>query len=308
MNNVLLVLAALLPAVALCIYIFIKDRAEKEPIGLLLLLFGLGVVICFPAAFLENRFDDLLHMIFEPLGITDGDSVVLDSFTFRIYNIIKYFLGVGLIEEGLKWAVLILVTRKNKNFNSLFDGIIYAVFVSLGFAAFENVLYVLDYGWINAIMRALMSVPGHMFNAVIMGYHYSMWHMYSLARDRERQLKRERVLHPDNPEFSPAKDAVFSLLLPVLCHGFYDYCCSIDSLLATVAFYAFLLFLYIFCFARISKMSKSDQLDHTYSNMLVLLKYPTLMESLQRKAQARAEAALNEELELNGTDISDTVE
>ena len=76
---------------------------------------------------------------------------------------------VGLIEEGSKFFFLYRFTWKDKAFNYRFDGIVYAVFVSLGFAALENVFYVFNYGTGVALQRALLTIPGHMSFAVYMG-------------------------------------------------------------------------------------------------------------------------------------------
>ncbi|MBE6810153.1 MAG: PrsW family intramembrane metalloprotease [Ruminococcaceae bacterium] len=282
-NDILLVCAALFPAIALCIYVFKKDRVEKEPIGLLISLAFLGCVICFPAAEIEGVAFDLIKKAFTPYAVEQDGVKYLTGVAFKMYNASKYFVGVALVEEGLKFLVLILMTRKNKNFNSLFDGLIYAVFVSLGFAALENVLYVVKNGWMNAFVRAVMSVPGHMFFAVLMGYYYSMWHMYEKAKRKERALKRDGLLSPDAKEFSGRRHLVLSLLVPILAHGLYDYCCTDGTVLATIGLYAFLLFLYVHCFGRIRKMSKDDMLDVTYSNLLVLKKHPHLAEKIKEK-------------------------
>ncbi len=276
-NDILLTCAALFPAIALCIYIFKKDRVEKEPLGLLLSLLGLGVLICFPAAEIETVLFDFFDRLFDPFTVEYGGKRYLVGTMYEIYNACKYFIGVALVEEGLKFAAMFLATRHNKNFNSLFDGLVYAVFVSLGFAGLENVFYVLENGWINAIMRALMSVPGHMFFAVLMGYYYSLWHMYEKAAQQERELKQAGLIERGTKVFSGKKYLVLSLLVPVFAHGLYDYYCTLGTTFSTVALYAFILFLYFYCFRRIKKMSKGDTDDATYSTAMVLAKYPHLV-------------------------------
>ena len=282
-NRLLLTLAAILPAAVLCIYIFKKDRAEKEPLGLLALLLGLGVAICYPAALAETVLDKIIDTIFIPFATETENSYELGSFMFRIYNGVKYFLNVALVEEGFKFAALVLVTRKNKNFNSLFDGIIYAVFVSLGFAGFENILYVTNYGWINAATRAVMSVPAHMFFSVMMGYYYSMWHMKVKARNLELNLKQYGVIPQNAPLYTYKKDIVMCLLVPILAHGLYDYCCTVDSGLATLVFYGFLIFMYIYCFGKVKKMSSMDMDDNRFASAMVAMKHPSYRELLRER-------------------------
>ena len=280
LNDILLVVAALLPAAALCFYVFKKDRTEKEPIGLLLLLLGLGAAICFPAVIGETMLIESIQAFFEgSIRVVDGEAVeFLNNTTYVAYNIAENFIGIALVEEGLKFLVLYLVTRRNKNFNCLFDGLIYSVFVSLGFAALENVLYVTQYGFEVAILRALLSVPGHMFFAVLMGYYYSMWNLYSRANALERSYKVNGFILPSAPEFTYKKYLLLSLLMPVLAHGFYDFCCSVDYSLATVGLYAFVIFLYVYCFRKISKMSRMDGDNNTLAFGIVVKKYPHLVE------------------------------
>ncbi len=113
------------------------------------------------------------------------------------------FLCAAVPEETLKLIALWLVLRRNPYFDEHFDGIVYAVCVSLGFAAVENVGYVLNHeeAWVSvAVTRALMAVPGHYAFAVFMGYYYSMYHF---------------VRHDTTT-------AISILLVPVLAHGIYD--------------------------------------------------------------------------------------
>ncbi len=155
-----LILLALLPAFILCGYVYSKDKVEKEPKGLLFVLFFFGVLSCIPAAILEGIFEDIVEAVFSPIA---GSS---------LYNFIYFVLAIALVEEGLKWLILIYKTSKNENFNCTFDALIYSIFVSLGFAALENVLYVTSNGVVNGILRAVLSVPGHMFFALFMGLYY----------------------------------------------------------------------------------------------------------------------------------------
>ncbi len=123
--------------------------------------------------------------------------------TTIIGTTLNAFLCAAVPEETLKLIALWLVLRRNPYFDEHFDGIVYAVCVSLGFAAVENVGYVLNHeeAWVSvAVTRALMAVPGHYAFAVFMGYYYSMYHF---------------VRHDTTT-------AISILLVPVLAHGIYD--------------------------------------------------------------------------------------
>lgn len=271
--NYLLVAAALLPAFVLCVYVYKKDRIEKEPIGLLLGLLAAGAACCIPAAFAEGVLLDTIDSFFNVQTAPDGNTYVPSS-VYYVYYLVRNFIGIALVEEFFKWIVLIKITKKNKNHNSFFDGMIYAIFVSLGFAAFENIFYVLKYGWYVAVVRAILAVPGHMFDSVLMGYHYSHWNILDKAADIEKDLVAEgRISYAANP-ITSKKSRFNSLLVPVLAHGFYDFCCTVGGSLAMLVLVGFVIFLYIHCFKKIKQMSKADGSDNAYAMYLIRKKYP----------------------------------
>jgi RsiW-degrading membrane proteinase PrsW (M82 family) len=71
--------------------------------------------------------------------------------------------------------MLWLFLRRNKYYDEYFDGIVYAACVGLGFAGFENIFYLVgEEEWLSVgMVRAFVSVPGHLCFAVAMGYFYS---------------------------------------------------------------------------------------------------------------------------------------
>ena len=266
-----LVAMALLPAIVLCIYVFKKDKVEKEPIGLLLKLLLFGALSCFPAAIIENILIEVINLAFSQQAALSPE---LYQATNYLYQFFTNFVGIALVEEGIKFLILVLVTRGNKEFNSLFDGLIYSIFVSLGFAALENVLYVLQYGFEVAVMRAVLSVPGHMFFAVLMGYYYSIWHITEKAILAEIDLKLQQLIPNDSHAFNTKSSIVMCLLMPVLAHGFYDFCCSLGTALGTLLTIAFIAFLYAYCFSKIIKFSKNDKYENDYVRYMIESKYP----------------------------------
>ena len=187
MNTLILLTAALLPALFLWYYVW-KHDPQPEPTSWLVkaALYGAGISI--PVAIVEMLIEGAL------LG---GAPTTLFGTT------IQAFFVAALPEESFKLLVLWLILRRNPYFDEHFDGIVYAVCVGLGFAAIENVFYVFgeEESWLGvAIARALLAVPGHYAFAVLMGYYYSVYHFV----DR-----------------SP-RTAACVLLVPVLAHGVYD--------------------------------------------------------------------------------------
>ena len=199
----ILLAAALVPAFALMYYVYKKDSVEKEPMRLIMRLFALGAIAGPIAAILES----IAFEIFDNSSLTGTALLVC-----------KYYIGVAAIEEGLKYLFLNTV-RKNPEFNYVFDGIVYAVAVSLGFAALENVLYVMSGGLGVALTRALFSVPGHCADGVVMGC------FFGLARQREVRGNRAgaRLYY------------ILAFVLPVIEHGFYDCALSTESVVLNFA-------------------------------------------------------------------------
>ena len=160
----IMIAAAVLPALLLGLYIWRKDP-HPEPFQWVFRAFLAGVIICLPVASIEQY---IQHILFGE----GGPTTLLGSTTMA-------FFVAAAPEEGAKLLALWLLLRKNPHFDEDFDGIVYAVFISLGFATIENIGYVIMSGeaWMStAIMRALLAVPGHYAFAIMMGFYYAIYH------------------------------------------------------------------------------------------------------------------------------------
>lgn len=222
------VLAAILPAAFLLRYIYRHDTIEKEPPGLLVLLLLMGVVAAVCSGVLESLAESLLNLLVSPSN--------------PIYIILLAFLVVAMIEEGMKFLLLKRCTWNHPAFNYRFDGIVYAVFISLGFAAFENIQYVLHYGLSVALPRALLAVPGHMAFAVYMGLFYG---------------RAKRSQGRGNPT-GVRRNLRRGYLWAVFLHGFYDTCAMTGTLWATVVFVIFVAVLYFRAYRLLQRESAAD--------------------------------------------------
>lgn len=290
MHNIVLVAAALLPAVFLCIYVFRKDREEKEPWWLLLLLLFSGVAIAFPVATVSEWLRRLETDIFLPFTTTVDGGNYLDGWLFELYRAADKFIVVAMVEEGFKWLVLLAFTKKNRHYNSLFDGIIYSVFISLGFAGFENLLYTFRYGVETAVIRTVTAVPIHLFCGVSMGYYLTWYYVKQSAKMNERRLMEAGVI-PQSTKHLPARRFfIMSVLMPSLAHGFYNYSYSINEAWSTAVFCVFLAFLYGFCMGRVRRMSNGDMLNRKAVLMILYEKHTAVQQAVStiletRKAQ-----------------------
>jgi protease PrsW len=152
MSPYMLIGLALAPVLAVIVFIWFKDKYDKEPVKLLLLGFILGAFSIIPAIILE-----LIGNSFFP--------------RMTMLNIFYYaFFVVALSEEGVKYIILRKFFYHKPAFNEPFDGIVYAVMISMGFAAAENVMYVLNNGLSTAVMRMFTAIPAHAGFAVMMGF------------------------------------------------------------------------------------------------------------------------------------------
>jgi RsiW-degrading membrane proteinase PrsW (M82 family) len=151
-----LLLLAVAPVMAIIIFIYFKDKFEKEPIHFLFKNFLLGAFVSVLITFIIGIAASLIF------PMTDVKSV--------FQQFIKAFFVVALVEEFSKYVIVKYYAQKSAEFNEPFDGIVYAVMVSMGFAALENVLYVYQYGFSTGILRAFTAVPAHATFGILMGY------------------------------------------------------------------------------------------------------------------------------------------
>ena len=142
--NPILIAAAVIPAIVLLRFVYKEDRLDKESPGLLLSLVIFGILSTFAAIVTEQIGEAILGILL-PQSST-------------AYNVLLYFVVVALSEEGFKYLLLKKRTWYSSEFNCQFDGVVYAVFVALGFALWENISYVLMYGLGTAAVRAVTAV------------------------------------------------------------------------------------------------------------------------------------------------------
>ena len=225
----IVILAALLPCAVLLYYIYSHDTIEKEPTGLLIRLFLLGCLSTIPAMIIEMAASYIMGY----LGMQE---------TTVVYMLIENFLVVALAEEGSKRFFLKRGSWNNPEFNYLFDGVVYSVFVSLGFAGAENIGYIAGFGLEIAPMRAVLAIPLHCICAVFMG------HFYGLAKYYERCGMPDQV----------RSNRFLSILIPVLIHGFYDFCASSDSDVMSIVFLVFVIVMDIIAIRSVKRYSASD--------------------------------------------------
>ncbi len=217
-----LLLLSLAPILIIGFYIYFRDKWEKEPIKLLLLSLLFGGLTVIPIL--------IVDALLEPLGegLTELSKAAFDA-----------FVTAALTEEAFKLLALFILIWKSKEFNEKFDGIVYGVFISLGFAMVENLLYVFgdEDGLSVGILRAVTAVPAHALFGVVMGYHFAL------------------------AKFEPTKrgmEIALAFLVPFLLHGFYDFWLMSENGYLLLLFIPYVIGLWFFGFRRMKAHSQDS--------------------------------------------------
>ncbi len=226
--NYLLIAAAVIPAIFLMIRVYKSDHLEKESPDFLYKLVRAGVLSSLLALVEERIFCYVLDQYVEPNTVK--------------YNLILYFCIVAVAEESSKYIFLRKNSWNDREFNCQYDGVVYAVFVSLGFALWENISYVLNYGLSTAIARAVTAIPGHACFGVFMGTFYGIAKKYDYAGE-----KGKTVLF-----------TILSLIIPMLIHGAYDYIAALEQQDAGWYFLAFIFVFFVISYILVGQVSKKD--------------------------------------------------
>ena len=177
----MILLLAILPPLLLAYYIYQKDKYDKEPKSLIIKSFLFGCLGIIPAIFLELFAEGMFTNLF-----------------------LYVFIGIALVEEGVKYFFLKKYLFNKPDFNEPMDGIVYAVMISLGFATVENIGYVFKHPGQEiqvAIMRMFTAIPLHAVCGIILGYFVGL----AKFSDNSRPLLYK------------------GLFLATLVHGLYNY-------------------------------------------------------------------------------------
>ncbi len=215
-----LILLALAPVAILLAYIWLRDKYEHEPWRMLLGALALGAFSVFPVFIVERALGQV--------------SFYLEGMLQVFWN---SFVVAATTEESFKFLFLMLLIWRSPKFNEKFDGIVYAVFVSLGFAAIENISYVLRFGASVGIIRAFTAVPAHFVFGVTMGFFTGMAKFYI---SRRKQLLRA------------------ALLYPLVLHGVYDFILMSQHPWGLLLFVPFLIFMWRYGLKKMKQLNENS--------------------------------------------------
>ena len=265
--QLILLILSIAPVVFFGYWIYKKDF-DKEPTSILVKLFICGVL----STFLTLLITYLLHLVIPFFRYETSDLDVIELIPY-------VFIGVALIEEFSKWIFVYKLEYNDQEFNHLYDGIVYAAFVSLGFACFENILYVMQGGVGTAIGRAFLAIPGHLCDGIMMGYYLSMAKL-ALCNNNKGLCK---------------KNIIMSLLIPTLAHGIYDYLLFASTAVEepysgifVLVFFVFVIFFFVYASKKVKQLARNaynlnpnyitiNQRKQMYNNMYQQPGYPQQM-------------------------------
>ena len=219
---------AIAPGIALALIAYLTDRHDREPAGLLLKLFAIGFIAVIPTALIEQ-------------GL-----LMLNPFTGILSIAFIAFVVAGFTEELVKRTVVTRFALHRMEFNEKLDGIIYSVFVALGFATAENIEYVVFAFATNpfiGLYRGVISVPAHMLFAITMGYYISL-SKFSV----EPVAKRAYLMK--------------ALSVPALLHGIFDFILMAQMDILLLAFIPFVIYLWVTNMKKLNSYYKDSKNNH----------------------------------------------
>ncbi|MCQ2499659.1 MAG: PrsW family glutamic-type intramembrane protease [Lachnospiraceae bacterium] len=197
-------------------------------------LFVFGVLISIPIILIESIIEFAMEQFVQTGNI--------------FYAFLDAFIVAGFTEELFKWLVFNKYVLKKKDVNSRYDAIVYAAYISMGFSMIENVIYAF-YGDISVcIIRSITSTPGHLFFSIFIGHYWF--------------LSKKNALNGN--KFKAAKYTIFSLLIPIILHGFYDFCLMSDSDGLKIIWILFVIGIIIKVFFIIKKTYFDRELMYSY--------------------------------------------
>lgn len=233
-TTVQIILTALLPVAILSFYIYRKDKNAPEPALQLIKAFCFGLVSVPISLCLSIPFG---YIGLYPVEASDVWGSIRTA-----------FFGAAIPEETAKFAMLWLLLRRNRYFDENMDGIVYAVCISLGFAALENLMYLFsntDSYLTVGVARAVFAVPGHFCYGILMGYYYSLVKFCPHDTDRNMTLV---------------------LLVPILAHAVYDSILFIINFTTALTGILMIVFI-IFCF-KLWKVGSTRIKEHIKRDLL----------------------------------------
>ncbi|MCS7366069.1 MAG: PrsW family intramembrane metalloprotease [archaeon GB-1867-035] len=149
----ILIVSVFAPSLAYLIFVWRKEKVEREPLIGLLMAFSYGFILC---TFL---------------------ALVVESFIATIISEVLLVVFIGpVIEEISKFMGVQSIAKLERLFNEVDDGIVYGASIGLGFATLETILYTFrgKEPLLIGVLRSISSTAGHSASSAIAGWGYAL--------------------------------------------------------------------------------------------------------------------------------------
>ena len=198
MNQITLITICLVPSIFFMWFLYKQDKVEKEPINLLLTLFIGGISSCIISSLIIMTLKTYIPFL--------NDNIYSLNL---IQIIIRLLFVISMVEELAKFIIGYMIVWKDKNFNYLYDGILYFSYVALGFSTFENIIYQIQfnsYGLLPIFIRSITSIPAHICFGIFSGYLISIAKLESYKKNGKTK-----------------KYIILSIIIPIILHFLYNF-------------------------------------------------------------------------------------
>lgn len=212
------------PIIIILVYVYIRDKYEKEPMGLLLKALLAGALTTIPILLVNSW-----------LGGYESFFTGLQAVGYRA------FIVAAFVEELFKFVFLFVLIWNHRAFNEKFDGIVYAVFISLGFALIENIMYVNSYGETTAYLRMFTAVPAHAIFGITMGYYFA----FAKFGEKNKTL-----------------NFIKALFVPIILHGIYDFILMSQHEMYLLIFIPFIFYMWRAGFKKMKELSNKSRFKY----------------------------------------------
>lgn len=270
-------LLSVIPSLLLCFAVYKLDKTDKEPPKLLALLFFAGFIGFFPLFHLQNLIVSVIDKAFTNQITTNAPSPVqLQDASFQfLHHILLCIFAYALPEVLMQWVLLVVLTKNKKDFNCLFDGLLYSIILSFGFAISKNLCVTWTQGWKEFFIRALAAIPMYLMISIVCGVFYTLWHTYDRVYETEAVLIEQSTIQKHSIR-RPLSLFALSFFIPFIIHGFMSYTLLTQSGFAKIAFYCLVALLYITFFIVIIKFSRRDSETDRFAVSMIIKAHPTI--------------------------------
>ena len=230
---------SVIPSIIIAFIIYLSDKKEKEPLLKIVKAYILGIVSISLVLFVSKEFN------IESIDVENSS---------RLNIFIYSFVLIAMVEEVAKWLCSYLSVKNNPDYDYMYDGIVYFAYVALGFATVENGLYAMAGDIETVLVRAITTVPSHVAFGIVSGYYFSIY---------RRELYK-------NKKINAYKNLAFSIYVPILLHGFYDFCLLTNNYIYFVTYIIFVSTLYTLTISRALRM---ERIDHKLNDKKIHCRY-----------------------------------